>query len=95
MLRYIKIGFLLFIWAVLGTCLLTFIFTRLQYIDEGAYLIIPTIWVEKPITYLFYDVNHEDMYSLAWFSYGFINLVAISLIVFAGYCAYKYFKKHK
>ncbi|MCL1825891.1 MAG: hypothetical protein FWG26_08150 [Betaproteobacteria bacterium] len=94
--KYVKIGFLLLIWAVVGTSLCTFILTRLQYVKDGAYLLIPSWLVEAPVRYFFYgDLNYEEIYDLFWLLYGFLNLVAISLIIFAGYCAYKYFKKPK
>ena len=94
--RYVKIGFLLLIWAVIGTFICTFVLTRLQYVKDGAYLLIPSWLVEVPVQHFFYsDLNYEEIYDLFWFSYGFINLVVISLIIFAGYRIYKHFKKPK
>jgi len=94
--RYVKIGFLLLIWAVVGTFICTFILTRLQYVKDGAYLLIPSWLAEVPVRHFFYsDLNYEEIYDLFWLLYGFINLVAISLIIFVGYCTYKFFKKLK
>jgi len=93
--RSAKIGFLLLVWAIVGTCLCVFILSRLQFVDNGFYLLIPTWLLDKPIDYFFPHLDAETDQLLFWFSYGFINLVVISLIIFAGYRVYKHFKKLK
>jgi len=91
--RYVKISFALLLWGVGGTLLCTSILSRVQYIENGSYLPIPPHLIEAPVRHFFPDTNNETLYDIFWFSYVFIHLAAISVVAFAGYCAYKYLKK--
>jgi len=92
--RYLKISLLLLAWVVLGTLLCTFILAQLQFVDRGAYRLIPPELAEKPILHFFPSLCCEDMELAFLLLYGFMHWVIISLVVLAGYRVYKYFKKH-